>query len=82
MQQIVVYGEASKKKLLISTVDESELDESALKWLRERNIPIASSCNGDGVCKKCSINNGILSCKITIRELIQNNLGLISISYL
>lgn len=45
-------------------------DESLLDFLKSKNIPIASSCNGEGVCKKCMIQNEILTCQISIKEFI------------
>jgi Na+-transporting NADH:ubiquinone oxidoreductase subunit NqrF len=45
-------------------------DENLLDFLKSKNIPIASSCNGEGVCKKCVIQNEILTCQISIKEFI------------
>lgn len=83
MYKIEIWGIASKKLLLAKNINKIELNVNTLSWLRENNIPIASSCDGDGVCKKCTINQDILSCQTTLKDLL-NSQGTIKIevSYL
>ena len=68
--KILLLGKASKSKKYIS-INKEDLNAniSLLNLLRKYNIPIASSCDGDGVCKKCVINEDQLSCQ----EYITNN---------
>lgn len=83
MYQVNIWGKASNKLICSKKVSNEEVNENALVWLRNQNIPIASSCNGDGVCKKCVINNNVLSCKITLNDLvISADQILIEVSYL
>lgn len=53
------------------TYDEFDLKEVLLYFLRKKGITIASSCDGAGVCKKCSIQNDWLTCKMTLEEFLQ-----------
>lgn len=66
MYQVNIWGKASNKLICSKKVSNDEVNENALVWLRNQNIPIASSCNGDGVCKKCVINNNV--CYISCRK--------------
>lgn len=80
--QIIVQGLASGKHTPLA-IDDSELDETLLFWLRKKGITVASSCDGEGVCKKCVIQNDWLSCMMTVREfLAQEPDGKIQITYL
>ena len=65
----------------IIVLNPNELDLSLLEILRSENLPIASSCDGQGVCHKCVINGSQLSCKITAREFLEENNN-IDIAYL
>lgn len=68
--QIEIVGLASGKSVFIS-YEEKELKETLLTFLRKKSITIASSCDGEGVCKKCVIQNDWLTCKMSLEELIQ-----------
>jgi len=50
--------------------EEKDLGKDLLTWLREKGVTIASSCDGEGVCKKCVIQNGWLTCEITLEEFL------------
>lgn len=61
----------------------SETNENLLEWLRKKGITIASSCDGEGVCKKCGIQNGWLSCELTLKSFLERQPdGKIFVSYL
>ncbi len=82
MSVITIVGEASKttRELPFRAF---ELSENLLKWLRKNGVTIASSCDGEGVCKKCSIQNDWLSCKLTLKEFLERQQdGKIFVSYL
>jgi Na+-transporting NADH:ubiquinone oxidoreductase subunit NqrF len=65
------------------TYEESELEENLLSWLRSRGVTIASSCDGEGVCKKCSIQNDWLTCELTLKSFLERQQdGKILVSYL
>jgi len=83
MYQVRVWGKASQKNILSKFISAEELNDNALQWLRSNHIPIASSCNGDGVCKKCIINNDQLSCKTQLSDFLnlQGQIN-IEVSYL
>jgi Na+-transporting NADH:ubiquinone oxidoreductase subunit NqrF len=68
--QIEIKGKASGKSLYIS-YNTQDLKEILLNFLRAKGITIASSCDGEGVCKKCDIQNGWLTCEMTLEEFIQ-----------
>lgn len=62
MHQIMLKGLASGKVWRFN-VDDDQVDADLLTFLREKTIPVASSCSGEGVCKKCVFNESFLSCK-------------------
>ncbi len=83
-KKIIIRGSSSKKKLK-EIIFDSNNETSLMEMLRSHNIPIASSCYGEGVCKKCMINDDIISCQMKVREFLElstkyNNT--ITISYL
>lgn len=54
-----------------------------LQWLRKNNVTIASSCDGEGVCKKCKIQNDWLTCELSVEEFLKRQPdGMIKVSYL
>lgn len=82
MQVITLVGLASGRHTVLSYT-EADLHLNLLDWLRSKGITVASSCDGEGVCKKCNIQNGWLSCELTLQELLQRQPdGKIEISYL
>lgn len=81
MYGIIVFGKASNKELINDQL--SNIDVNLMEWLRSKKIPLASSCNGEGICKKCVINTDILACKVKLTDLVNaQNLIYIEISYL
>ena len=67
---IEVYGKASGTSRFLEYQSE-ELDQNLLDWLRSRGVTIASSCDGEGVCKKCGIQNGWLTCELTLKTFFE-----------
>lgn len=65
---MIIYKVASNSKIeFIPNKDELNLD--LLTYLRKlKKLPIASSCNGVGVCKKCVCNTDQLLCKILVKD--------------
>lgn len=46
-----------------------------MKLLLDNGIPVASSCNGDGVCLKCTLtvnDEKILSCQYDIENIFKD----------
>ncbi|MCT4641604.1 MAG: hypothetical protein N4A33_04850 [Bacteriovoracaceae bacterium] len=77
--QLYILGLASgtKKKISLSSND---LEKSLLFFLlKEKKIPLASSCNGHKVCKKCVFNEKLLMCNFTVKDFLDRE---IKISYL
>jgi hypothetical protein len=82
MPVIEVIGLASKRSKLLhySVLD---LDTNLLDWLRSNGITIASSCDGEGVCKKCGIQNEWLTCELTLKRFLERQPdGKIYVGYL
>lgn len=80
--QIEVIGTASGKSRFID-YEASETDELLLFFLRKKGITIASSCDGEGVCKRCDIQNGWLTCRLTLEDFLQRQPdGKIFVGYL
>lgn len=82
MPVIEVKGLASKTSRFLEA-SESDLDTDLLTWLRANKVTIASSCDGEGVCKKCNIQNGWLTCELTLKEFLERQPdGKIEVGYL
>lgn len=84
-----IFGEASQKTIAEFHFEQlpALISQGLMGWLREQKIPIASSCYGDGVCRRCKVvdqhQGEILSCMTTFEELFsQNKETTISIGYL
>lgn len=74
MKKLVVYGLASKKTILELEVSYRDYEFTLMDLLLKNGIPVASSCGGDGICKKCTVTiNGEkeLSCQKTVRNLFR-----------
>ncbi len=80
--QVTVRGLASGKDFPVHYETE-DLKQDLLNFLRGRGITIASSCDGEGVCKKCAIQNGWLTCEMTLEDFLKCQPdGIIEVSYL
>ncbi len=80
MIEIIGLASKTQKKLDVSPRD---MDANLLKWLRAQGVTIASSCDGEGVCKKCVIQNDWLTCKLTLKEFLERQPdGKIFVGYL
>jgi len=80
--QIEVVGKASGRSTFIQ-YSATDLSRILMVFLRENGITIASSCAGEGVCKKCSIQEEWLSCMMTLEEFLQRQSdGKVFVGYL
>lgn len=80
--QIEVKGLASGTSRFLSVAPQ-DLKEILLYWLRKNQVTIASSCDGEGICRKCVIQNEWLTCELTLEEFLKREpTGLIKITYL
>ena len=86
MRAIVLYidGLASRSRQEIS-FQEKEKTISLMDFLRLKSVSIASSCYGEGVCKKCVLkinNEEKLSCQIPMSFFTEESPYIIEIDYL
>ncbi|MCO4795059.1 MAG: hypothetical protein KC493_15185 [Bacteriovoracaceae bacterium] len=72
---ILIKGVASQSTIKELKVTDANVDIDLLTLLQSENIPIASSCMGDGVCQKCMVNTDKLACELTPRKLNFNAVG-------
>ena len=79
-----IFGLASNK--LVKTIKlPTPIDKNItlMDFLLQNNITIASSCNGEGTCHKCIVNNHLISCQMTLEMyLLTFSDTMIRISYL
>jgi len=68
--QITVEGKASGRSYPIS-FSPDDLGRNLMYFLKSNGITIASSCDGEGVCQKCAIQEQWLSCQLTLKEFLQ-----------
>jgi ferredoxin len=82
LQIIHIHGLASGKWIQLE-VQSNDLKENLLFWLRKNNLTIASSCDGEGVCRKCTIQNDWATCEMTLKDFLERQPdGVIKVSYL
>lgn len=76
--RLILTGKASgtKKTFSLSLVD---TPVSALDFLLSQNIPIAYSCHGEKICRKCTDDQGRLLCDLVISK---DDILEVAISYL
>ena len=80
--QIIIQGKASGNSIELDYQIE-DLEEILLFFLRNKGITVASSCDGEGVCKRCIIQNGWLTCGLTLEQFLARQPdGKIEIDYL
>lgn len=78
MRTLKVFGKASGRVIAELPVDDPS--EMLMFFLLRHNLPIASSCAGDGVCRKCVLSDGRLSCQVSVEEALSN--GPVEFNYL
>lgn len=78
MRFLKINGRASQS--LVAEIPVEDPGEVLMFFLMKHNLPIASSCAGDGVCKKCRLSDGRLSCQMSAEEALSN--GPIEFDYL
>jgi hypothetical protein len=69
---IKLMGQASGKNTKFEKIQDDERNLSLMDYLRKQNIPIASACYGEGVCKKCIVNDELLSCQIKVKDCLKS----------
>lgn len=82
---IKVLGGASGKLVKELSVDEESLELTLMEFLRNHQVPVASSCYGEGVCRKCTVQSGVtefLSCMMTTKQFLDNHEPVVLISYI
>jgi ferredoxin len=87
MRELIVYGGASQKIIANLVIDENtSLDENLMNFLMMHEIPVASSCLGEGICKKCVAlihEKKWLTCELTLAQLfLSSRIEKVSFSYL
>lgn len=85
MKRLIINGGASKKEITLF-ISPSSMRDNLLNFLRDREIPVASSCGGDGICQKCVCvikEEKILTCMTTVAEVLNGQeSATLTISYL
>jgi ferredoxin len=68
--ELKVQGLASRKEVAsFAFAQASDIPHlSLMDFLRDNKIPIASSCFGEGVCRRCKVNDGLLTCQVSVYE--------------
>ena len=77
-----VYGLASKTIVKEIFLEKEDLNKNLMGFLISKGLPIASSCNGEGVCNKCLVNGDKKSCLHLVKDFLIDNKIKINITYL
>lgn len=83
--RIEVLGGASQSLYKMVEVYQDDLDLTLMEFLRLKGVPVASSCFGEGVCRKCVVRSGeseLLSCLISVNSFLAEHNPIITISYI
>lgn len=75
-----VIGGASQRETILNPTAE-DLNLTLMNYLIKQGFTIASSCSGEGACKKCVVNGDLVSCQIKVADFLKSN-NQIVISYL
>ncbi len=76
MKTLVIYGKASQKEIKKIIITPTDFKLNLMNLLLANSIPVASSCNGDGICLKCIVEvNGekLLSCQCDVADLFKEH---------
>lgn len=76
MKDLIVFGRASQKVIMTIPIAPDELSSNLMELLLDNGIPVASSCNGDGVCLKCILTaNGekVLACQTDLADIFKDH---------
>lgn len=76
IRHLTVRGGASGKILKSLSITENETQQVLMYYLQSHGIPVASSCDGEGVCLKCKMQfqgQTIISCQLKLGELFHNS---------
>lgn len=68
--KLIVFGEASQRVFKEITFHENERSQILMDFLRQNKVPIASSCLGEGFCRRCTVGENKLSCQITLGDFL------------
>lgn len=82
MPKITIRGIASKKTYGPFSFELNT--QNLLDFLIEKNLPIAYSCYGEGICEKCSVEikkKDVLSCQVLMKDLDEDDI-MIAVNYL
>lgn len=84
MYKLTIRGEASGKVVKVIKLSELPIEEiSLMDYLIKQSVPVASSCYGEGVCRKCVTSSDLLTCQVKLSDLFsQNNDVNLAFSYL
>ncbi len=82
-KKIIIFGLASNKILKeLYFENTNTVAISLLDYLLKHGITVASSCKGEGKCKKCVVNSNLLSCQIDMNNLPKKEEFKVEIAYL
>lgn len=81
-KSIEVIGLASGKLVKTIEVQHEHEQMSLMDFLRAHKIPVASSCFGEGVCRRCKVNQGLLSCQIKMIDYLKTQPTQVEIDYI
>lgn len=68
--QFIVKGKASGKIVKTLEISPDDFELNLMDFLLLNSIPVASSCAGVGICKKCTTASGLLSCSLALYDYI------------
>ena len=69
MYRLKIWGEASQSTVATLNVSQEDQKKVLMLYLRNANIPLASSCFGEGVCHKCLVNGHLMACQTLVEDL-------------
>ncbi|MDC0255385.1 hypothetical protein OAK75_10800 [Bacteriovoracales bacterium] len=78
-----IHGSASKKLLRKVTLTEISKKENLMRFIKSQGLPLASSCDGEGICHLCIVNETMVTCQMKVEELpAKGQIRKVTIGYL
>lgn len=79
-KELIIRGGSSQKEKRI-VLEKNDGPKNLMLFLASKDIPIASSCRGQGICRKCIVSDKVLSCSLSVKDYLEKHGKIVHITY-
>ncbi len=79
-KELIIRGGSSQKEKII-VLEENDGPKNLMLFLASKEIPIAASCRGQGICEKCIVSDKVLSCSLSVKDYLEQYGKTVHITY-